>query len=444
MDRSGATRSIPQTLLCMITLSTPNMKNLVTLPLIVLSLGSIAIAAESPKMRSLFNGKDLSGWTGAGYIVEDGAIVCTPEGKNLVSEQTFSAYVLEFDFKLPPGGNNGLGIHYPGTGDSAYTGMEIQILDNSDPKYATLKDYQFNGSLYTLAAAKKAALKPVGEWNHERVTVAGSDVYVELNGETILHGNLDDLSTSHPDHLGVKRRAGHIAWLGHGDRVAFRNINIGEIPPAANNEGVVAAGFKPLFNGENLEGWKHGETKEWTASNGILKHSGKAGSPSDLWTEKSYGDCTIVFDWRWTGRGPMKKQPIVLPDGSNKVGPDGKPELAEIEELDSGIYLRGNDRSQVNLWNWNVGSGEVYGYRTNPAMSAEVRAGVTPKAKADRPLGEWNRTMVTIKGDRLSVTLNGRNVITDAQLPGVPATGAIGLQHHGAAIDFANLWIKEL
>jgi hypothetical protein len=412
--------------------------------LIVATLCSSAFAAESPTMRSLFNGKDLTGWTGDGYIVEDGAIVCTPQGTNLVSEQTFSAYVLEFDFKLPPGGNNGLGIHYPGTGDGAYTGMELQILDNTAPQYADLKEYQFHGSLYTMAAAKKTGLKPVGEWNHQRVTVAGSNIYVELNGQAILHAKLDELEKAHPDHAGVKRRAGHIAWLGHGDRVAFKNIKIGEIPPAANKEGVIAAGYKPLFNGENLDGWKHGDTKEWYVSNGILKHTGKAGNPSDLWTEKSYGDTTLVFDWRWSGRGPVRNQPIVLPDGTYKTGADGKPETAAIEELDSGIYLRGNDRSQVNLWNWTVGSGEVYGYRTNPGMSAEVRAGVTPSAKADRPLGEWNRTMITIKGDRLTVTLNDRKVIDNAQLPDVPKTGAIGLQHHGAAIDFANIWIKEL
>ena len=77
-------------------------------------------------------------------------------------------------------------------------------------------------------------------------------------------------------------------------------------------------------------------------------------------------------------------------------------------------------------------------------MSAEVKAGVTPKTKADKPIGEWNRTMITLKGDRLTVTLNGQLVIDNAQLPGVPATGPIGLQHHGGAIDFANLWIKEL
>lgn len=405
-------------------------------PIAAIICSSASLAAEAPLMRSLFNGKDLSGWTGSGYIVEDGAIVCTPEGKNLMTEQTFSNYVLDFDFKLPPGGNNGLGIHYPGTGNAANTGMELQVLDNTAEKYKDLKEYQFHGSLYTLAPAKKTGLKPVGEWNHQRVSVLGAAVTVELNGETILSANLDELAASSPDHQGVKRRAGHIAWLGHGDRVAFRNIEIAEVPPAANTEGVMAAGFTRLFNGKNLDGWKHGNSPEWTVTNGILKHSGRRGEPADLWTEKEHGDCTLVFDWRWSGRGPLKSQPLVMPDGSQK-GQD------EIEELDSGIYLRGNPKNQVNLWNRPIGSGEVYGYRTDPAMPAEIKAGVTPKTKADRPLGEWNRTMITLKGDRLSVSLNGRVVIENAQLPGIAAKGAIGLQHHGAAIDFANLWIKD-
>lgn len=412
-------------------------------PFIAALLSTTAFAAENPGAQSLFNGRDLSGWSGNGYVVEDGAIVCTPEGKNLMTERTFSNYILEFDFKLPEGGNNGLGIHYPGSGDGAYEGMELQILDNSAAKYADLKETQFHGSLYLLAPAKKTGLKPVGEWNHEKVSVSGSGLTVELNGEIILRTNLDDLAARNPAHKGVKRRAGRIAWLGHGDKVAFKNITITETAPAANTEGVMAAGFKRLFNGKNLDGWKHGNNPEWTVSNGILKHSGRRGEPADLWTEKEFGDCTLVFDWRWSAGGAMMGRPIILPDGSEKAGKDGKPELVEIEELDSGVYLRGQSTSQVNLWNWPVGSGEVYGYRTNTGMSPEVRAGVTPKTKADRPVGEWNRTMITIKGDRLSVSMNGRVVIENAQLPGVAAKGPIGLQHHGSAIDFANFWIKE-
>lgn len=396
-------------------------------------------AEEALEMRSLFNGKDLTGWKGEGYAVEDGAIVCEPEGDNLnlMTEETFANYILEFDFKLTPGANNGLGIHYPGEGDGAYTGMEIQILDNTHPKYKELKEYQFHGGIYTLKAAKKGFLKPVGEWNQERVTVMGPEVKVELNGETIMEANLSELSAANPEHEGVKRRAGHIGWMGHGDKVSFRNIEVAEVAPVANEAGVKAAGFQKIFNGGNLEGWKHEKgITNWTAANGILKHDGKPGPTKDLWTEKSFKDFTMVFDWRWSGRGPMKSQPVVLPDGSSK-------EKTEIEELDSGIFLRGNSKSQVNLWNWTVGSGEVYGYRIDKKMSPEVRAGVTPKEKADKPIGEWNRTMITMQGDRLTVVLNGKVVIDKAQLPGVPAEGPIGLQHHGSAIDFANLWIKE-
>lgn len=412
------------------------------LPLIPFVLAGHTIADGA---RPLFNGKDLTGWNGEGYVVEDGAIVATPAAKNLVTEDTFANYVLEFDFKLTPGANNGLGINYPGVGDAAYTGLELQILDDSDPKYKDLKDAQFHGSVYLLAAAKKGSLKPVGEWNHQKVNVTRTGITVEVNGEVILRRDLDDLAARNPKHQGAKRTAGHIAFLGHGDKVSFKNITIEESPLEANVEKVSAAGFTQIFNGKDLTGWKHDpKATNWAVVDGILKHNGQPGEIKDLWTEKEYGDFQMAFDWRWTGRGQKKAQPIVLPDGNNKVGPDGKPLTEEIEEMDSGIYLRGSSKAQVNLWNWSVGSGEVYGYRTDAKQPPEVRAGVTPKRKADRPQGEWNRMMITMKGDVLTVSLNGSVVIEKAQLPGIPAKGPIGLQHHGQAIEFANLWIKEL
>ncbi len=394
--------------------------------------------------RSLFNGKDLTGWKGEGYAVENGELVCTEKGKSLISEGTFSNYILDFEFKLTSGANNGLGVHYPGTGDSAYTGMELQILDDTAEKHQKLIDSQFHGSIYRLAAAKKNSQKPIGEWNRQRVSILGPAVMIELNGEIILRSNLDDLTAKNPSHEGVKRRSGHIALLGYGDRVTFRNIKIAEVPPAANTEGVLAAGFTRLCNGRNLDGWKHNDSPEWSYTDGIIKHTGNKGTPADLWTEKEYGDFIMVFDWRWSGPGAMKKQPFILPDGLLKKDAAGKPELIEIEDVDSGIFLRGNSKSQVNLWNWNVGSGEVWGYRNDEKLPADVRAAVTPKIKADHPVGQWNRAMITMKGDRLTVNINNQVVIDNAQLPGVAPKGPIGLQHHGVAVDFANLWIKEL
>jgi hypothetical protein len=289
--------------------------------------------------------------------------------------------------------------------------------------------------------AKKGHLKAVGEWNHERVTVRGNSVKVELNGTLITDANLDELEKKFPKHQGVKRRSGHISWCGHGDPVAFRNIKIADLAPAAKTEEWKKQGFSPLFDGKSLEAWKveSGSEGHWLPSNGVLKYDGKSTAKvKDLWSVKPYGDFTMVLDWRWNGPGPVMNRPVINAEG-NETG-----ETLQVEELDSGVYLRGNINSQVNLWNWPVGSGEVYGYRTNKGLPAAVRAGVTPKEKADRPVGEWNHMEVTMKGDRLTVVLNGKKVIDQAQLPGLKPTGPVGLQHHGSSIDFANIWIKEL
>lgn len=199
--------------------------------LAALSFGSVCAG----EFVDLFNGQDFTNWGGAGktmqngYEVKDGTITSTPKCRFLQTDKEYSSYVLEFEFKLTPGANNGLGIHYPGQGDAAYTGMEIQILDNTHPKYAKLKDYQYHGGLYTLVAPKKGFQKPVGEWNKQIVTVDGAKIKVELNGTVIMEADLDEINKSNPKHEGAKRRKGHIAFCGHGDIVSFKKIRIKEL-----------------------------------------------------------------------------------------------------------------------------------------------------------------------------------------------------------------------
>ncbi|MGB0775114.1 MAG: 3-keto-disaccharide hydrolase, partial [Akkermansiaceae bacterium] len=222
-------------------------------------------AAAKEKSVSLFNGKDLTGWQGVGYEVKDGAIICTPKGRNLMTKKVYTNYIFEFEFKLPPGGNNGIGIHYPGKGNPAFTGMEVQVLDNTAKKYSKLKDYQFHGGLYTLKAAKKGHLKPVGEWNKEKITVNGSKVTVELNGTVINEADLDVLAKKYPKHAGVKRRSGHITFCGHGDPVQFRGMKITELAENKNAAGALNTppkGFTALFNGTDLKGWFGHGTKD--------------------------------------------------------------------------------------------------------------------------------------------------------------------------------------
>lgn len=405
--------------------------------------------ALSAETTSLFNGKDLTGWNGDGYTVKEGVITCTPKGRNLTTEKEYENYEFEFEFKLPAGGNNGLGIHYPGTGDAAYAAMELQILDNTHPKYKTLKDYHLHGSVYKLQAAKTGHLKPVGEWNKQTVTVNGSSVTIELNGTIINEIDLDELAKKSPDHKGIKRRKGHICFCGHGDPVQFRAMKITELPATAKLPKLETEGFVKIYNGKDLTGWSDdkGHEGHWQPRGEVLHYDGNSkAKDKNLWTEKSYKDFTLTLDWRWASIPKNKKRmrPVLDPTtGDTKRDADGKPMEVEVIELDSGVYLRGNSKSQVNLWNWPCGSGEVYGYRMDRRFAKEIKAALTPKEKADNPLGQWNRMQITLKGDRLTVVLNGKEVISNAQLPGVPKEGPIALQHHGSALEFRNIMIKE-
>ena len=181
----------------------------------------------------LFNGEDLAGWIGAvdSYEVVDGTLRCKAgRGGNIVAEGEYDNFVVRFEFKLPPGGNNGLVIRAPGhEGDLAYEGMELQILDNSAEQYADLKDYQYHGSLYGLAPATRGYLRPVGEWNHQEVVVDGDRVEVHLNGFEILNVNVADARQKPLDgreHPGASRASGHIGFAGHNEPVEFRNIRV--------------------------------------------------------------------------------------------------------------------------------------------------------------------------------------------------------------------------
>ena len=194
--------------------------------------------ADETGFVSLFDGKTLAGWTGSkDYAVEEGAIVCVAGGKgNLLTEKEYDNFVLRFEFKLTPGANNGLGIRCPlsAQGNLHLDRIELQILDHKAEKYKGLKPYQFHGSVYGIVPAKHDFLKPLGEWNTQEVTANGNQVKVVLNGTTIVDADILAAATPKPidgaEHPGLKRKTGHLGWLGHGDRVDFRNIRIKTLP----------------------------------------------------------------------------------------------------------------------------------------------------------------------------------------------------------------------
>ena len=177
---------------------------------------------------SLFNGVDLKGWVGntMGYKAVEGVLICQAKkskGAKIYTAKEYADFIFQFEFKLTPGANNGVGIWAPLTGNPSKNAFEIQILDDSAKKYAKIKPTQFHGSIYKRAAAKRGHLKPVGQWNKQEIRADKNLITVILNGVTIV------------DRVDVARykkpAKGHICFLGHGSQVEFCNIRIKDLSP---------------------------------------------------------------------------------------------------------------------------------------------------------------------------------------------------------------------
>lgn len=219
-------------------------------------------------------------------------------------------------------------------------------------------------------------------------------------------------------------------------------------------------GFVPLFNGKDLSGWKipNGDGGHWKVINGVIDYDAESEAKGEkgLISEKEFGDYVLRAEWRIKETPYINPNiPYILPDGTHARDVKGKELKLSLPDSDSGIYVRGSSRHQVNIWCWPIGSGEMYGVRMDQKAPAEMRAAVTPRTQADKPVGEWNQFEITTRGKTVTVVLNGKTVIDKANLPDLPDRGPIILQHHGAKRDgkwtsppslvqFRNISVKEL
>jgi hypothetical protein len=422
----------------------------------VLALAASATAAE-PQFTDLFNGADLSGWVNVNgapstWRAEDGMIRCTGKPTCLLrTTRMYENFVLELEWRHEsPKGNAGVFVWsdaLPALGVPFSRAIEVQVmLGTETPNYTS------EGDIFSIWGATMTPDRPhpngwdrclpsehrtrgAGEWNHYRIECIDGRITLWVNGAAV-SGAYD-----------CNPRRGYICLEAEGSNVDFRNIRIQSLGVEASpwaDTANDAIGFEPLFNGLNLNGWTLPKDNEanWSVASGNIVHNGEGG---DLWSAESFGDFDLVCDWRWVGdsQGP-RDRPVILPDGSTAKNEDGTPQTVRIEERDSGIYLRGSSSSQVNMWCWPIGSGEVYGYRTNAALSPEVRAGVTPRHAADAKVGKWNRFFIRMRGDRLTVVLNEVTVLDNAQLPGVKPSGRIALQSHHSGIAFTNVLVRKV
>jgi hypothetical protein len=228
---------------------------------------------------------------------------------------------------------------------------------------------------------------------------------------------------------------------------------------AADNE--PPPGFIALFNGKDLTGWKvpEGDNGHWKVVDGAIDYDAQSESrvgDKSLWLDREFGDFEVHVDWRLK-EAPYINQgvPYILPDGTHARDIHGKELRLALPDADSGVYLRGSGRHQVNIWCWPIGSGEMYSIRMDPKTPPDLRAAVTPRFQADKPVGEWNRFEITVRGNSVRTILNGKVVIPEAKISDLPPRGRLALQHHGgkrdgkwmgppSLVQFKNIFIKEL
>lgn len=429
--------------------------NILVLAIIVSILDCVSGQERNESFTLLFNGKNLEGWVNVNgapetYTVRDNRIVITgiPHGM-LRTEKQYQNYILELEWKhTKEKGNAGLFIHsddLPPVGKPFTRAIEIQIMDGNSGDIFPIQGAQMTSwklHPWGRSIASENRMKPYGQWNHYKVVSIDGTITLSVNGKEVNRGY-----NSNP-------RKGYICLEAEGSEVHFRNIRIQELPGDSPHQNVVAEpgkGYKQLYNGNDLREWKvnPGSEGHWVPQGWILSYDGKSETEGpnakDLWTKKEFRNFHLIIDWRQPAKTAIKEHPVILPNGSYAMSNDGEQITVPVNDAgDSGIYLRGSTKSQINIWNWPIGSGEIYGYRTDSEMPPSVRRNSTPIQFADNPPGQWNRFEITVIDDWVTCILNGKLVIEEAKLPDIPKKGPIGLQHHGDSIQFANIYIKEL
>ena len=415
----------------------------------------------SQEMVNLCNGKDLSGWVNVNcapetWSVRDGVIHCTgkPTGA-LRTERQYENFVLELEWRhLKPGGNAGIFIWASpesARGQPFLRAIEVQVLDHA---YGKSDWFTTHGDVFPIHGSR---MKPHGrhrgmrsfpseerskaspEWNHYKIHCNDGVLRLEVNGKEVSGGRE------------CHWRKGYVALESEGSPVEFRNIKLRELPSTHATEeesAPEALGFRNLYTGTDFRGWKvpPGSEEHWRSRDWRIVYDGKSeAEEKNLWTEESFKDFELTVDWKLS-REPVARRsfPKLLASGEYEKGADGKNVVREIEcHGDSGVFLRGSRKAQINIWSWPNGSGELWGYR-NAAKTPEQRRACTPLVRADQPFGRWNRFRIVLKGKVLNIWLNDRQVIKDAVLDDIPDQGPIGLQHHGDPLEFANIYVRTL
>ncbi len=357
---------------------------------------AVDVAAVRP--APLFNGRDLSGWVVVNggpdtWRVQDDLIVCSghPTGV-LRSPRQFENFVLELDWRhLMPGGNAGLFIWsdpLPVCGQPFTRAIELQIMDGVETE-----NYTSQGDVFSIQGAHMTPDRPhPAGWERclpsVRVTKPSPEWnhyrVVARDGALTLEINGVVVSGGHD----CAPRKGYICLESEGSEVHFRNVRLAELPPsdttlAPDLVAEQALPFVPLSNGTDLAGWRDtsGTAAHWSAQDWTLASDGMGES---LFGDASWGDFELIADWRWPGTVPDARVPIAL------------------------------------------------------------RGVVSPVLPAPVASDAWQRVRLQLRGQLMTLELNGRELMRDALQKDLPASGPLVLLDFGQPVVFGNLYIREL
>ncbi len=380
------------------------------LPLAIgLAAFTVTVTAAEDGFVSIFNGRDLAGWTNINcapetWTVKEGNIHCTgrPVGA-LRTLRHYENFILEAEWRhLSSGGNSGMfmwGTPISAPGVPFLRGVEVQVLDHGyadqwEKQNGKKSDwFTTHGDVFPIHGA---TMKPFGphrgdrsfpteerskrspEWNHYRIVASNGVLRLSVNGKEVSGGE------------DCNYRKGYLALESEGAPVEFRNLRIKELPSSNPDPKLVAPldpGWMPLYNGLDLRGWRDavGARLRWKPNGWQLSlKAANEEARHTLWTEAEFGDVEFTLD--------------VLP--SKAVG-----------ENSPVLLVRGRDGKGTEL----------------------KLAGVES--------GRWSRVRVQTQGTEAIVWIGQKEI---ARAPTGPGTGAFGLKDAGAGIEFGNLHVRKL
>jgi hypothetical protein len=194
-------------------------------------------------------------------------------------------------------------------------------------------------------------------------------------------------------------------------RIAF------DQPPAGRGRDV-AEGFAPLYSGADLSGWKTdpGHAGHWQPKDWVLSYDGRSEAATrTCGRKKSTATFVLICDWRWTRKPVPTLRPVLLPSGEQAVDADGQPQQVEVPRRGRQRDLPARQQQESNQYLVLAGGlGRSVRIPHGPQYAGGSPRRRNARKCADKPIGQWNRFLITMRGDQLTVELNGETVIENA------------------------------